>query len=695
MMTTATRLAPAALLIALAAAPGSAQAPEADARGPTSFTVDDAIDMTRVADPRLSPDGSRVIYTRRELDWGENERPARLWIADVDGGDVRPFTGEEGDGHARWSPDGGRVAFLRSVGEGDDRTRQVHVLRLDGGEAVQLTEHPTSVSSFEWTPDGGRIVFEADDTLATEEREAREKGYDAYLVDEGPNGQGPGDWSNLWIIDADPATDAEGARPVTEGERMIGDFAVSPDGERVAFTFRTEDHRNDGYRSEVAVVEIESGEVRQLTDNAAPESGLRWAPDGRRLAFTAPDLESWRLDQGNLYVMDLSDGSVRRLAGSFDGDMRGYEWGPDGRTIELVALERTISNLYRLDVASDAVERVSSLEGVVSSAHWSRDHDRVAFVFASPTSPGDIFSAAYPEGDTVRVSDANPELRGRELSEPEVVRWRSADGLEIEGLLYRPSAAAGPGAFILEIHGGPAGVFTRGFDSDAQILAAHGYAVLQPNVRGSTGYGDALLRGNMRDIGGGDYDDLMTGVDAMIERGVAHPDSLAVKGWSYGGILGGWTITRTERFRAASLGAMVADWRSEYGAGFHFDVVRWYIGGDPWTERERWIEMSSYTYVDRIETPTILFHGENDRTDTIEQTLNFHAGLRRFGVPTRFVRFPREGHGIGEPRHARTRLIEELRWFQRWVRGDEDWSAPERETDAADETVADGRDDSA
>ena len=183
-------------------------------------------------------------------------------------------------------------------------------------------------------------------------------------------------------------------------------------------------------------------------------------------------------------------------------------------------------------------------------------------------------------------------------------------------------------------------MFTRGFDADAQILVTQGYAVLQPNARGS--------------------------------------DSLAVKGWSYGGILGGWTITRTDRFRAASLGAMVADWRSEFGSGFNFDVVRWYLGGDPWSNPDQWTERSAYSHPDRVTTPTILFHGSQDRTDTMEQSMNFFAGLRHLGVDARFLLFPRERHGIAEPRHRRTLMVEEMRWLHRYVKGMTDWEPPPR-----------------
>ena len=652
------------------------------------FTVDHAIDMARVGSPAVSPDGRRVLYTVTELDWGDNERDTRLWIANIDGSDARPFTAEEGDGSARWSPDGRWVAFTRAPdddGEENGDGRQIWLIRTDGGEARQLTKHPTSVRGYEWTPDSRRLVFVAEDTLAKEEKEARKKGADAVFVNEGPNGQTRGSYSNLWWVPAD-FEDAE-ARPVTAGERMIGDFAVSPDGGRVAFTFRTEDHRNDEFRSEIALVAIrdgdEPGEIRQLTDNAAPESGLRWRPGTGELLFTAPSLERWELDQGNLYLMDVASGDVRQLVPETALEIRGGEFTPDGRYLDVTALERTVSNFYRIDLRNGRIRAMTEWAGGVGGASWSRDHDVVAFTFETPTAPAELFTARYRPGmERTAITDLHAGIRALALSEPELVRWTSTDGTEIEGIYYPPvGGRAAPGAFVLEIHGGPAGVFTRGFDPDAQILAAQGYAILQPNVRGSTGYGDALLRGNMNDIGGGDYQDVMTGVDAMVERGVAHEDSLAVKGWSYGGILGGWTITQTDRFEAASLGAMVSDWPGEFGVGFNFDVSLWYLGGDPWTNRELWMERSAYTHADQVSTPTILFHGEEDTVDTPGQSMNFHVALRHFGVPTRLILFPREPHGIREPRHHRTRLVEELRWFERYVRGNESWTAPERPAD--------------
>jgi dipeptidyl aminopeptidase/acylaminoacyl peptidase len=261
--------------------------------------------------------------------------------------------------------------------------------------------------------------------------------------------------------------------------------------------------------------------------------------------------------------------------------------------------------------------------------------------------------------------------------------------MEIEGILVLPhDYETGRIPFLLHVHGGPAGVFTNSFRSSFHVWAGLGYAQLLPNVRGSSAYTDDLLRGNMRDIGGGDYWDLMTGVDYVIERGCADRDKMAIRGWSYGGILGGWTITQTNRFKAASLGAMVSDWTSEYGPGFNHDVRLWYIGGTPWENPEGYRQRSALTHVANVETPTLLLHGINDRTDTEAQSMMFFAALKDRGKATRYIRFPREPHGFREPRHQRTRDIEEIKWIQKYVL-DIDWTPWEREEEEEEKTEED------
>jgi len=282
-------------------------------------------------------------------------------------------------------------------------------------------------------------------------------------------------------------------------------------------------------------------------------------------------------------------------------------------------------------------------------------------------------------GKTTALTKVNARVGDLALAQFRTITWKSKDGLPIEGLLWLPADYA-PGTklpLLLSVHGGPAGVFSTSFRALNHVYAGLGWAILEPNVRGSSSYGDALLRGNMKDIGGGDYWDAMTGVDFVIAQGIADPNQLAVRGWSYGGILTGWIVTQTDRFKAASAGAMVSDWTSEYAMGFNHDVRRWYIGGTPWENPEGYRRQSSYTHIARVKTPTIVIHGEEDTTDTVGQSMMFYQGLKDRGVPVRFLRFPREPHGFRQPHHQRIRDAEEISWLMKHARGI-DWTAPAR-----------------
>ena len=334
--------------------------------------------------------------------------------------------------------------------------------------------------------------------------------------------------------------------------------------------------------------------------------------------------------------------------------------------------------VFELDVTSGRVRPLMTGDMGLSMSSATRDLTRAAGTRSLPAEPGEIAVVDLAAGHVAAVTTANPWFKQIEVAQMRPLTWKSKDGMEVEGLLWLPASyqAGHKLPFILSIHGGPAGVWGTSFRGINHLFASLGWAVLEPNVRGSTSYGDALLRGNTKDIGGGDYNDAMTGVDA-IAQGIADPNQLAIRGWSYGGILGGWTITQTNRFKAASLGAMVSDWTSEYAMGFNHDVRLWYISGTPWDNPEAYRRQSSYTHIAKVTTPTLLLHGEEDDTDTIGQSMMFYQGLKDRGVPTRFIRFPREPHGFREPHHVRIRDAEEISWLMKYTRGVE-WKAPER-----------------
>lgn len=637
------------------------------------ITVDDVMDIAGASSPEISPDGNWIVYSRSDLKWKDNKRESSLWMISTDGKEHFRLTAQDNDGGPSWSPDSKLIAFMRGSGEGG---RQIWVIRAAGGEAWKLSDHKDGISSFEWPPDGKSIVFISSDIKPDAVKEAEKKGDDAIYVDEGPNGQSSGRWSNVWVVDLAEKKERE----VTKEQWLISGLSVSPDGKQVALHARRENQRNAGNMSEIHIVDLSSGAITKMTDNRAPESQVQWSPDGKSLSYVAGHDKEWELYNGKIWILDLATKKTRNASGRFEGSISRYFWSEDGKKILFSGQQKTFHNLFELDAASGAVRQLTEEPGLLRTNSMSKDLKRAATTFESPQKPADINVLDVTTLERKPLTDLNPQMKNFALAKTQVMTWLSTDSTPIEGILYLPPnyQIGSRVPFILNIHGGPAGVWSYGFNGIANVYAGLGYAVLEPNVRGSSGYSDALLRGNIQNIGGGDFMDAISGVNAMINNGVADPDRLAVKGWSYGGILGGWTITQTDRFKAAALGAMVSDWSSEYAMGFNHDVKLWYIGGSPWENAEKYRAQSSYTHIANVKTPTLLLHGEQDTTDTIGQSMIFYQALKDRGVDTRFIRFPREPHGFREPHHQRIRDLEEISWFEKYVKGAEFKAEPRK-----------------
>jgi dipeptidyl aminopeptidase/acylaminoacyl peptidase len=667
-------------VVALINAPAAAQNRRA-------MTLDDVLDLVQVSAPRISPDGTRVLYTVSELlKWKDNKRVTSIWIANADGSGARKFLGHERDRNPAWSPDGRTIAFLGSRDAAPDRDAspaggpdsggQIWTIPADGGEATKLTDHKGTIRSFEWTKDSASLVFSAEAAKSDAQKALEKAGDDPIFVDEGANGQERGEFSSLWRITVADKTE----RPITHDARLLIDgFRVSPDSTRIALIYRRENTRNGQYRAEIAVVDAASGAMTDITHNNAPEQNVQWSPDGRTLSFLAPSDRSWDLAEEKIWLVSATGGAPTRLLNGFNGALRQYAWAPDGQSIVFGAQTRGRGAVYRIAVPAGTVSKVVSGDFSGSVESFAADTSRGAGVISSPAAPGEVSIINFSSGALTTVTKANPKAAEFTLAQFKAITWKSRDGLEIEGMLWLPAdyAVGSKLPLLLSVHGGPAGAWDVSFRAINHVYTSLGWAVLEPNVRGSSSYGDALLRGNMHDIGGGDYFDLMTGVDKLIADGIADQNQLAIRGWSYGGILGGWTLTQTTRFKAASLGAMVADWASEYAMGFNHDVRLWYIGGTPWDSPEKYRQQSSYTHIKAVTTPTLLLHGERDTTDTIGQSMMYYQGLKDRNIPVRFIRFPREPHGFREPHHQRIRDAEEIAWLMKYARGI-DWKAPER-----------------
>ncbi len=636
------------------------------------MTTDDGLDLNRLAGAWIHPNGETVLYGKSELNWEKNKRETKYYAVTSDGKKRHQYLGKAGGSDLKYSPNGTYLSFKRKV----EDSQQLFLMPTTGGEAIQLSKHKSSIGQYAWSADEKRIYFLANKAKSKEEKKKKKDGYDSYVVDEGPNGQREGSWNNVWVIDVEQKKESQ----LTKGQHILRNLAVSPQGGKLAFTRRTENRRNQGNLSEIYLFNIADSSLIQLTDNQAPEGGLQWSPNGSKIAYTAVDNQEWLLRNAKIWLLDPQTKKQEVISEGFEGNIRRFFWGKDSEMIFFSGLEKTETNVYRLEVTSKSVNAITKVKGSMNLLGLDKDQNNVLFSKGDARNPSDLFITTTSSFAPIQLTDLNPKLQDSiHLASMKVIKWKSSDDLEIEGLLYLPPDFDESKKYplLLHIHGGPAGVFTNSFRSNYHVWAGLGYVQLCPNVRGSSGYSDQFLQGNTKDIGGMDYEDLMAGVDFLIEEGYVDADRMAVRGWSYGGILGGTTITKTNRFKAASLGAMVSDWTSEYGIGFNFDVRLWYIGGTPWENPTDYRAKSPLTHVENVETPTLILHGLNDRTDTEAQSMMFFAALKDLGKTVRYIRFPREPHGFREPRHQRTRDIEEIKWIQKHTLGSE-WKAWER-----------------
>jgi dipeptidyl aminopeptidase/acylaminoacyl peptidase len=650
------------------------------------LTIEDALALQEVGAPQWSPDGRLIAFTVSEWNRKENRRDMHIHIVSAAaGGTTYKLTnGERGESAPQWSPDSRRIAFLanRDAPRPDAPAaprNQIWVIPVAGGEAERVTEEEAGVAQFRWSPDGKFIAYVVRDTPQDKaERDKRKKDkFDAIVVDSGFI------YSHLWTINLD----TKEKRRVTEGSFTVSDPQWSPDGRFVAYTMSKggsqessftdiSDERNtDLYVAPVNAAAATGGSTpRQLTTNPGPDHAPRFSPDGKWIAYLAGnDPASWagKIDLVVLATDANAPAAPRNLTGDYNDSVNGApKWSPDGAALYAAGAEGVYGQLLKVAFAGGAPQPIFQSKGAYAGVDLSRDGRMLAFAFNDAKTPNDIWIASSAGKGAQRLTNFNSHIKDFALVSTEVVRWKAPDGLEIEGLLVKPLGYE-PGKrypLILQIHGGPYGQFAFGLNTRAQIFAANGYAVLLPNPRGSTGYGHKFTTANVGDWGGKDYQDLMTGVDELIKTGLADPERLAVMGGSYGGFMTFWVITQTDRFKAAIGHAGISDWYSFYGQSDIPGLMEYGFGGLPWTAREVYEKWSPVRYADRVKTPLLITHGEQDRRVPIAQAEQYYRALRKRGVETVFVRYPREGHGIIEPNHQIDLVRRQLEWFDKHLK---------------------------
>jgi dipeptidyl aminopeptidase/acylaminoacyl peptidase len=724
------RAAAAALALALlVSAPAQPSAQSADAKRPMTFL--DVQHLRTVGSPAPSPDKQWLLYTISTPDWKEARRQTDIFLVSLTRGVTSTrqmtFTSEKNETSPRWAKDGAWFAFLsnREAPETASSRNQVYLMRPDGGEArritnaregvadfalsddgrwlayksgksgeeqlyrlptaaietaapEQITKHPAGIGTWRWAPDGRRIYFASPDSADPDEKLRREKKFTVNIR----NAETP--LANLWALDLDRR---ETKRLTEDANVSVAAFTISPDSKWVAFQGQSSNRyeRNitaAGLYADLYLLDAASGQVERLTRNReVGESLPSFSHDGRWIAFSAPDdFEKFSMSNGRVYLRAVADRGqpFRKLGRSFDGDVTVGFWSDDARTIYFNEGVRATNQLLALDVGTDAVRQITH-EAASLSVDRDDDTGVILVTYADGRTPSTLFTVGDVEQVGKRsawtpLTDANPQVRNLALGEQEEITWTSKDGSKVGGVLVKPVGYQQGQRYplIVAIHGGPASADVLGFNGgyNAQVYAGAGYAVLRPNYRGSTNYGQKHKNDIVGDYFRPGYEDIVSGVDLLVAQGIADPDRMGALGWSAGGHWSNWILVQTTRFKAISSGAGTSNWISMYAQS---DVQRnrqFYLGNKlPYDDFDAYWSQSPLKYIKNAKTPTMIHVVEGDPRVPSPQSVELHMALKQLGVPTELFMYPGSTHGIPDARNQLVKATSEMAWMDYYVRG--------------------------
>lgn len=648
----------AAGLCLVLAATARAQAPK------KPITVRETLLTPFFAGHQLAPDGSRVLYTKavrdEKKDW---EEVGHVWLYDVATRRSLQLTNSpKGERAARWLADG-RVVFT-SNRDGKDA---LWVISPAGGEAAKLAE-ADSVPVGTVSPDGTRLLY----TEATERPDRKEWDTRVKKKDDGYVAEQKLTYTHVWVYDLATAKKTR----LTSGDFDHTNPAWSPDGKWVAYVSNrsntTGRDPNFSNNSDIWLVPADSGAARQLTSEPGPDGSPVFSPDGKSVAYASSDRQNSNADQMDVKVIGVDGGTPRNLTSTLDYSISSIEWSMDGRHIYFMAAEGLGAKLYRVPASGGAPTSLTLPDGFVPGGFdQSRDGRRWLITGADLDEPAIVLLADAEGRNARRIMEENAPFAEHIVARAEPLTWKGADGWDIEGVLTYPTGYT-PGQrvpLILNVHGGPFGRFGATFNATAQVWAARGYAVLQPNPRGSSGRTYEFGAANIGDWGGKDFADIMSGIDHVVALGVADPERMAIMGGSYGGFMTFWAITQTDRFKAAIGHAAISDWYSFFGQTDIPNLLEFGFVGQPWTSKEMYERWSPIEFATRVTTPLLITHGEEDRRVPIAQGEQYFRTLKKLGRTVEFLRFPREGHGIAEPMHRLYLDAQQEAWLAKYIKG--------------------------
>jgi dipeptidyl aminopeptidase/acylaminoacyl peptidase len=651
-------------LAALFALPAVAQTP----------TIDQSLSMKSVSSARISPDGRYVAYTVQQANWDDNEFAQQIWIVMAATGERYQLTsGKKSSTNPKWSPDSSRLAFTSDR----DGKRQIYIINPRGGEAAQLTNEDNSVAGMEWSPDGGAIAFSSTGPDSKSKKDRKEKYGDFEIV--------TGDYSmvRLWLVKVPaeiPADPKQKPKPeaLTEGDKFsVTDFSWSPDSKRIAFGATRDPDLSSSETGQIYILDVESKGVKKLLEGAGPHTRPRWSPDGRQIAFVTSNGDPFFFYANNrIAVVPASGGTPRILTGKFDENSNIIDWGSDG--IYFSALQKAAAHLFRVNPETLAVDRITSPDSYFANdVTFTPDHRTFAAVGAAPNHFQELFVSSTKDFAPKYLTSMSDQWKGFRLASHEVVEWKSADGTAIQGVLIKPADFDPSRKYplLVVIHGGPTGMDSPVAAADRyypiERFAAKGALILKVNYRGSAGYGEKFRALNVRNLGLGDYQDVISGVDSLIARGMVDKDRVGAMGWSQGGYISAFITTYSDRFKAVSVGAGISDWMTYYVNTDIHPFTRQYLKATPWEDPAIYQKTSPIFYVNNAKTPTLIQHGDQDKRVPPPNAFELYQALKDRGVPTKLVLYKGFGHPINKPKQQRAVMEHNYEWFAKYIWGEE------------------------
>lgn len=624
--------------------------------------------VNTITEAQLSPDGSLIafqVFRPRRHDEKPGPAVGEIWMMPADGQSPYRFTyNDKTDRSPQWSPDGKTIAFLSQRGEAGQT--QIYLISVSGGEAMQLTKAENSVLSFKWSPDGSRIAYTMTDPRTKEESEAEREGRDWVVADQNYK------HSRLYIINL---TTKE-TKQVTSRPLTVHDFDWAPDGKRLVLAATETPLVDDSYmRVKLMVVSAEGGEPTLVAKTEGKLNQPRWSPDGRWIAWLGATAMNDPY-AGSVFVVSPEGGTTENLLKDYQGTAVWLGWQPGKpATIVFAGIERQANVLHAIDTATRRRVPISDQAIVYSGGpSFSRDGKLMAIAANAPKHPNEVFFGEVnkPLG---RATTFNPQLTDLKLGEQEVIRWKSVDGWEIEGVIVKPVGYQRGKRYptVISPHGGPESADLNGwlgsYSRWGQMLAGRGFVVFYPNYRGSIGRGVAFAKADHRDLMGKEFQDMLAGIDYLIKEGITDPDRVGVGGGSYGGYTSAWAATyASERFKAAIAWMGITNWYSMTGTSDIFwenSTVHW--DAMMYDNYELYLERSPIRHIKKANTPTLIIHGAVDPRVPIGQSQELYTALKWKGVPAEFVTYPREGHGVSERAHQLDFMKRVIAWFEKYL----------------------------